>query len=64
MQYTDKTMKSTPRLTELSLYNREALYLTTKARDMLGYQPAFGVDRGLHLSVRWLSNVGLVEQRI
>jgi nucleoside-diphosphate-sugar epimerase len=62
MQYADKTLKTNPRTYELSLYNREALYLTTKARNMLGYQPNFGVDRGLDLSVQWLRNVGLVEQ--
>jgi nucleoside-diphosphate-sugar epimerase len=63
LQYADKTMKTTPRITELSLYNREAEYVTTKARDMLGYQPNFDVDRGLDLSVQWLRNVGLVERR-
>jgi nucleoside-diphosphate-sugar epimerase len=63
MQYADRTLKTNPRMSELSLYNREALYLTTKARDMLGYKPRFGVDRGLELSVRWLNNVGLVERR-
>jgi nucleoside-diphosphate-sugar epimerase len=63
LQYADKTMKTTPRFAELSLYNRKALYLTTKARDMLGYKPGFGVDRGLDLSVQWLSHVGLVERR-
>jgi nucleoside-diphosphate-sugar epimerase len=60
MQYVDKKLKTNPRTFELSLYNREALYLTTKARNMLGYQPNFGVDRGLDLSVQWLRNVGLV----
>jgi nucleoside-diphosphate-sugar epimerase len=63
MQFADNTMKTTPRLAELSLFNRKALYLATKARDMLGYQPAFDVDRGLDLSIRWLSNVGLAERR-
>jgi nucleoside-diphosphate-sugar epimerase len=63
MQYADKSIKTTPRFVELSLYNRDSEYLTSKARDMLGYKPRFGVDRGLDLSVRWLSNVGLVEQR-
>lgn len=63
LQYADKSIKTTPRAAELSLYNRDASYLMTKARDMLGYQPAIDVDRGLDLSVRWLHNVGLVEQR-
>jgi nucleoside-diphosphate-sugar epimerase len=63
MQYADRTLKTNPRMSELSLYNREALYLTTKARDMLGYKPRFDLERGLALSVGWLSNVGLVERR-
>jgi len=63
LRYADKTLKTNPRRAELSLYNRKAHYLSTKARDMLGYQPAFDLDRGLDLSVRWLNHVGLVEQR-
>jgi nucleoside-diphosphate-sugar epimerase len=62
MQYIDKTLKTNPRTYELSLYNREALYVTTKARNMLGYQPTFGVDRGLDFCVEWLRSAGLVEQ--
>jgi nucleoside-diphosphate-sugar epimerase len=63
LQNADRTLKTNPRTSELALYNRDALYLATKARDMLGYQPAFDLDRGLDLSVRWLSNVGLAERR-
>lgn len=63
LRYADKTLKTNPRRAELSLYNRKAHYLSTKARDILGYHPAFDVDRGLDLSVRWLNHVGLVEQR-
>jgi len=61
MQYTDKTMKTTARVTELSLYDRKAFFLINKAQDILGYRPAIGIERGLDLSVRWLKNVGLVE---
>jgi nucleoside-diphosphate-sugar epimerase len=61
LQYADKTLKTNPRMVDLSLYNRKAHYLTTKARDMLGYQPTFDVDRGLDMSVRWLNQIGLVE---
>jgi nucleoside-diphosphate-sugar epimerase len=60
MQYADKTLKTNPRPSELALYKRDALYLATKARGMLSYQPVFGLDRGLDLSVGWLRNVGLV----
>jgi nucleoside-diphosphate-sugar epimerase len=61
LQFADKSLKTTPRIPELSLYNREAIYLTDKARDLLGYQPSYNADHGLELSVQWLSNVGLVE---
>jgi nucleoside-diphosphate-sugar epimerase len=63
MQYVDKSIRATPRLADLSLYNRDALYLTTKARDILGYKPRFDVDAGLEMTVRWLEHVGLVDQR-
>ena len=60
MQYADRTLKTNPRTSDLSLYNRDALYLATKARDVLGYQPAFSLDHGMDISVQWLSNVWLV----
>lgn len=62
MQYADKTLRTNPRTSELSLYNREAVYLTTKASNILGYQSNFNVDRGLDLSVQWLRNLGLAQQ--
>ena len=55
------SIRSTPRFEDLELYNREALYSTRKAQELLGYQPRFGVDAGLELTVAWLRNVGLVE---
>jgi nucleoside-diphosphate-sugar epimerase len=61
LQNADRALKTNPRASELALYNRGALYVATKAHDILGYQPAFDLDRGLDLSVQWLSNVGLVE---
>jgi len=64
LQYADRTLKTNPRTGDLSLYNREAVYLTTKARDILGYRPNFDVSRGLDLSVEWLRHAGLVEQLI
>lgn len=58
----EKSIRSTPRFEDLGLYNRDALYLTDKAEDLLGYRPRFGVDAGLELTVAWLRNVGLVEE--
>jgi nucleoside-diphosphate-sugar epimerase len=59
MQYADKSIKTTPTFSELSLYSRQALYLTSKARDLLGYEPTVAVDHGLDLSVQWLRSVWL-----
>ncbi len=56
----EKSIRSTPRFEDLELYNRDALYSTRKAQELLGYQPRFDVDPGLLLTVAWLRNVGLV----
>lgn len=62
LQFADKTLKTTARSSDLSLYNREARYLTVKARDVLDYHPVFDMDQGLDLSVQWLNQVGLVDR--
>jgi nucleoside-diphosphate-sugar epimerase len=59
MKYLERSLKTTPRITDLSLYNRDARYLTTKARDLLGFEPRCDVDLGLRMSVLWLEHVGL-----
>jgi nucleoside-diphosphate-sugar epimerase len=61
MQLAEKSIKTTPSFTDLNLYNRNAVYLTSKARDMLGYRPRFDVDAGLQMSVAWLNHLGLVD---
>lgn len=60
MTRAEKSIRTTPTLTELNLYNRDALYLTSKAQDMLGYNPKFDVDTGLQMSVHWLDHHGLL----
>lgn len=55
----EKSVISTPRLAELRLYNRRALYRDAKARRMLGYRPRVDIDTGLDLSVRWIRHLGV-----
>jgi nucleoside-diphosphate-sugar epimerase len=62
MKYVEATMKTTPRPSEFSLYNRKALYVDRKARDMLGWRPQLDLDSGLKLSVHWLRQLGFVSQ--
>jgi nucleoside-diphosphate-sugar epimerase len=61
MQFTERSIKATPTFSDLSLYNRKAIYLSSKAQQMLGYHPKFGIDAGLEMSVRWLDHLGLVS---
>ncbi len=61
MKSAERTIRTTPRPSELSLFDRDALYLTTKAEEVLGFRPRFDVETGLGLTVRWLDQVGLVD---
>ncbi len=61
MKSFEKTMKTSPRPTDFGLYNRQALYLATKARDVLGFAPRFDLDTGLRMAVAWLRQLGLAD---
>jgi nucleoside-diphosphate-sugar epimerase len=63
MKSAEKSIKTTPRLEDLSLFNRNAVYLKRKAQQVLGYQPRFDLDKGLEMSVRWLEYVGLLSRQ-
>jgi nucleoside-diphosphate-sugar epimerase len=60
MQFAEKSIKTTSTFSDLGLYNRKAVYLASKAQQMLDYHPKFDVDAGLDMSVRWLNHLGLV----
>lgn len=61
---TRTTVRSSPSLRELTqLYNRKAIYVDQKARDMLGYAPRYDVDAGLAMSVQWLCHHGYCADR-
>ena len=55
-------LDSTPSPTELEkLYSRNAVYSDRKARDVLGYQPKYDLEKGLALSVIWLARNGYID---
>jgi nucleoside-diphosphate-sugar epimerase len=58
-----KTMfDSTPSTGELEdLYSRRAVYVDDKARRVLGYQPRYDLQRGIAMSVLWMSRSGYFE---
>jgi nucleoside-diphosphate-sugar epimerase len=59
MKFVETRMKTMPRIHDLKLYRRDALYLHHKAHQMLGYQPAVDLGEGLHMSVQWLEQIGM-----
>jgi hypothetical protein len=62
MRGTEQRIKSTPRPEDLSLFNRDAVYLATKAQELIRFRPSYDLRRGLHLSACWLNHLGLVIQ--
>lgn len=61
MKYVERTIKTTPRMTDFALYNRTASYSAKKARDVLGFSPRFDVDTGLKITARWMEQIGLIR---
>jgi nucleoside-diphosphate-sugar epimerase len=60
MQFVEKSIKTTASLSELNSYNRHGIIVTSKAKEMLGFNPRFDVDTGIQLSVSWLKHLGIV----
>lgn len=61
MKKVEATLKTSPSSDELDLYERKAFYPNDKAREMLGFTPRFGMERGLDRSVAWLEHHGVLE---
>jgi nucleoside-diphosphate-sugar epimerase len=61
MQAVENKIKTTANSSELTAYNRRGVILTSKARDILGYEPRVNVDTGIQYSVSWLKNLGIVS---
>ncbi len=56
-----QTIRAVPNQRELEhLYSRTAVYVDTKARELLGYAPQFDLERALRINVAWLRHHGIV----
>jgi nucleoside-diphosphate-sugar epimerase len=60
MQFVEKSIKTTASLSELNSYNRRGIIVSSKAKEILGFNPRFDVDAGIQLSVSWLKHLGIV----
>ncbi|MDB4870288.1 MAG: oxidoreductase [Gemmatimonadales bacterium] len=54
MRNAEVAIKNSPTGAEFDLYSLRASYEERKAREMLGYRPAFSMQDGVELSVAWL----------
>lgn len=55
------SIRMTPTLTELKLYERKAIYKIDKARKVLGFLPSVELVQGLKLTVQWLKHHGYLR---
>jgi nucleoside-diphosphate-sugar epimerase len=54
MRHAETAIKNSPTGAEFDLYSLRVSYEARKAREMLGYRPAFSMRDGVELSVAWL----------
>lgn len=59
MKFVETRMKTMPRVHDLKLYGRKAVYVSSKAHHLLQFQPGVGLDDGLRMSVQWLEQIGM-----
>lgn len=62
MKSAEQSLKTTPRPEDLTLYSRQARYVSTKAERLLGYRPRVALNDGLVMTVKWLEQVGLADR--
>jgi len=58
LKITEFALKTTPSPDELKLFSKDILFSTTKAKDLLQFQPSISVDEGLKITVKWLEHQG------
>ena len=63
MKGAEGAIKQSPTAGEFRLYSLTSTYPADKARELLGYAPAFSMSEGIDLSVRWLAHNGYVKNR-
>jgi nucleoside-diphosphate-sugar epimerase len=58
---TETSLQARPGTQELALYGRNIHCDTSKAKEILGFEPRYGIAEGLDLSVSWLRHECLFE---
>ena len=63
MKWVEKKLKTTANFEDLERYNRQNIFLDDKAHRLLGYDPQFGVERGIEMCAAWLQHLGVAPLR-
>ena len=59
MKRAEQTMATIPSKEELNLFAKKPIYVISKAKKVLGYEPKFNADTGIKLSTMWLHHENL-----
>jgi nucleoside-diphosphate-sugar epimerase len=63
MRKTENKLKGSLSSEELQMFSREAIYNYEKARRLIGYSPVFNVERGISLTIDWITQQGFLFER-
>jgi predicted dehydrogenase/nucleoside-diphosphate-sugar epimerase len=58
LKRTEKTLKMTPAAEEFKLFQRDVLFPSTKAQQLMGYAPVVPLEAGIDRTVEWLTEQG------
>ena len=61
MKLAERLIRGTPSPDEFAMFNREVVYVTARARAVLGWSPRVTVDEGLKLTNAWVRAQGLAS---
>lgn len=61
MKFVEVKMKTSPQVSDFSLFSRKAIYVSTKSENLLGFKPDVNLESGLKMTVPWLKQAGWIE---
>jgi predicted dehydrogenase/nucleoside-diphosphate-sugar epimerase len=57
----ESAIRNTPSYEDFHLYNRDAIYLSDKAKKVLNFTPSVSLEEGLNITVKWLEHQGIIN---
>jgi predicted dehydrogenase/nucleoside-diphosphate-sugar epimerase len=60
MRFVEHSLKTTPGPDELKLFNKKAIFVVGKAKNILRFEPLNNVDSGLNKTIEWMRGQGIL----